>query len=139
MENETEKTHPIESLMSAAINNIQEMIDVNTIIGNPIETSNGCVIIPISKVTFGFAAGGSEFNKETLDIYEKKDKCEQMQYRLPFGGGSGATASLNPIAFLVINEDIVKILPVKHDSIIDKLLDFTPEVIEKIEKLIKTI
>lgn len=70
--------HPIEGLMTTAMNSIQKMIDVNTIIGNPIETSNNIVIIPISKVSFGFAAGGSEFNGETIDEYNKKKKRNQF-------------------------------------------------------------
>ena len=82
--------HPIEGLMTTAMNSIQDMIDVNTIIGEPIHADNNIVIIPVSKVTFGFAAGGSEFNGETIDEYSKKNKEEQIQYRLPFGGGSGA-------------------------------------------------
>ena len=82
--------HPIEGLMITAMNSIQDMIDVNTIIGEPIETSNNIVIIPISKVSFGFAAGGIEFKGETIDEYTKRDKEEEIQYRLPFGGGSGA-------------------------------------------------
>ena len=82
--------HPIEGLMTTAMNSIQDMIDVNTIIGEPIETTTNIVIIPISKVSFGFAAGGSEFSGETIDEYSKKDKEEEIQYRLPFGGGSGA-------------------------------------------------
>ena len=80
--------HPIQGLMSTAMNSIQDMVDVNTIIGEPIETSNNMVIIPISKVGFGFAAGGSEFKGEALDEYSKKEKEEAIQYRLPFGGGS---------------------------------------------------
>lgn len=80
--------HPIEGLMTTAMSSIQDMIDVNTIIGEPIETSNNIIIIPISKVTFGFAAGGSEFKGETIDEYQKRDKEEAIQYRLPFGGGS---------------------------------------------------
>lgn len=82
--------HPIEGLMVTAMNSIQDMIDVNTIIGEPIETANNTVIIPISKVSFGFAAGGSEFKGETVNEYSRKDEEEQVQYRLPFGGGSGA-------------------------------------------------
>ena len=81
--------HPIEGLMETAMNSIKDMIDVNTIIGDPIETATGTVIIPISKVCFGFASGGSEFKGETIDEYKKKDKEEEVQYRLPFGGGSG--------------------------------------------------
>ena len=95
--------HPIEGLMTTAMNSIQDMVDVNTIIGEPIEAPSNIMIIPISKVGFGFAAGGSEFNGETLNEYTKKDKEEQAQYRLPFGGGSGAGVSINAVAFLVIN------------------------------------
>ena len=78
--------HPIEGLMLTAMNSIKDMVDVNTIIGDPIQISNSTVVIPISKVSFGFAAGGSEFKGETIDEYNKKDKDEQIQYRLPFGG-----------------------------------------------------
>ena len=70
--------HPIEGLMLTAMNSIESMIDVDTIIGEPIETSNNIVIIPISKVSFGFAAGGSEFKGETIDEYTKKDKDEKV-------------------------------------------------------------
>ena len=123
--------HPIEGLMTTAMNSIQDMIDVNTIIGEPIETSNNTIIIPISKVSFGFAAGGSEFKGETVDEYTKKDKEEAIQYRLPFGGGSGAGVTINPIAFLVIQSNNVKLMPVNHTSSIDKLLDYMPDLIEK--------
>lgn len=123
--------HPIEGLMTTAMNSIQDMIDVNTIIGEPIETSNNIVIIPISKVSFGFAAGGSEFKGETVDEYTKRDKEEAIQYRLPFGGGSGAGVTINPIAFLVIQSNNVKLMPVNHTSSLDKLLDYMPDLIEK--------
>lgn len=127
----SEQQHPIEGLMVTAMNSIQDMIDVNTIIGEPIETSNNIIIIPISKVSFGFAAGGSEFKGETVDEYTKKDKEEAIQYRLPFGGGSGAGVSINPIAFLVIQPNNVKLIPVNHSSSLDKLLDYMPDFMEK--------
>ena len=128
-----ENVHPIEGLMSAAMNSIDEMIDVNTIIGDPIEIFNNIVIIPISKVCFGFAAGGSEFNEETIDEYRKRDKeDEEIKYKLPFGGGSGAGVSINPVAFLVVQEGHVKLLPVNHSSTLDRLIDYVPELVEKI-------
>ena len=127
----SEQQHPIEGLMVTAMNSIQDMIDVNTIIGEPLETSNNIIIIPISKVSFGFAAGGSEFKGETVDEYTKKDKEEAIQYRLPFGGGSGAGVSINPIAFLVIQPNNVKLMPVNHSSSLDKLLDYMPDFMEK--------
>lgn len=128
------ENHPIEGLMLTAMNSIENMIDVNTIIGEPIETVNNIVIIPVSKVAFGFAAGGSEFKGETIDEYNKKDKTENVQYRLPFGGGSGAGVSINPIAFLVVENDKVRLLPVNHSSCIDKLLDYVPDLFEKISQ-----
>ena len=83
--------YPIEGLMNSAMNSIREMIDVNTIIGDPIETSNNIVIIPVSKVNFGFAAGGSEFKvKGISDKKEKSSEDSEEKVRLPFGGGSGA-------------------------------------------------
>ena len=128
------ENHPIEGLMLTAMNSIENMIDVNTIIGEPIETSNNIVIIPISKVCFGFAAGGSEFKGETIDEYTKKDKDEKVQYRLPFGGGRGATVSINPIAFLIVEEGKVRLLPVNHSSCIDKILDYVPDLFERLNK-----
>lgn len=124
--------HPIENLMVTAMNSIQDMIDVNTIIGEPIETSNNIIIIPISKVGFGFAAGGSEFKGETINEYTKKEKEELIQYKLPFGGGSGAGVSISPVAFLVIQQNNVKLLPVEHCSSIDRLLDYVPDLMEKV-------
>lgn len=129
--------HPIEGLMLTAMNSIEDMIDVNTIIGEPIETSNGIVIIPISKVSFGFATGGSEFKGETVDEYKKKDKDESIQYRLPFGGGSGAGVSINPISFLIVQQDKVKLLPVNHSSCVDKILDYIPELFDKVEGIME--
>ena len=128
--------HPIEGLMTTAMNSIQDMIDVNTIIGEPIETSNNIAIIPISKVSFGFAAGGSEFKGETVDEYRKREKEEEVQYRLPFGGGSGAGVTINPIAFLVIQGENVKLMPVNYSSSIDKLLDYIPDLLDKTNNMI---
>ena len=124
--------HPIEGLMETAMNSIENMVDVNTIIGEPIETSNNMLIIPISKVCFGFAAGGSEFYREKLEECKKQEKEEPTQGRFPFGGGAGAGVSINPVAFLVIQEKIVKLLPVNHSTSLDKLLDYIPDLFEKI-------
>ena len=124
-------SHPIDGLMETAMNSIKDMIDVNTIIGEPIETSNGMVIIPISKVCFGFAAGGSEFKGETVDEYKKKEKEEEVLYRLPFGGGSGAGISIVPVAFVIVLKDTIKLLPVEHNSAIERLMDYVPDLMEK--------
>lgn len=116
---------------------IEDMVDVNTIIGEPIESINNITIIPISRVCFGFAAGGSEFNKETVDEYSKKEETEEITYKLPFGGGSGAGVSISPVAFLVVQEGNVKLLPINHLSAIDKLLDYVPDLFDKVNGAIE--
>lgn len=130
--------HPIEGLMKAAMNSIKEISDVNTIIGSPIKIDNNTTIIPVSKVTVGFAAGGSEFNRETIEEYNKKDKDESIQYKLPFGGGSGAGVNIIPIVFIIIQNNVVKVLPVNHSSAVDKLLDYMPDLVEKTNCLLNT-
>ena len=129
------ENHPIESLMLTSMSSIRDMVDVNTIIGEPIESIDGMTIIPISKVSFGFAAGGSEFTTEAMEGYSKKDEEELVQYRLPFGGGAGAGASINPVAFLVIQNGNAKLLPMEHASSIDKLIDYVPDLIEKVNQM----
>ena len=117
--------HPINNLMSTVMENIKGMIDVNTIIGDPVETSNGTMIIPISQVGFGFAAGGSD-----IPTKNPGDK--------PFGGGSGAGVSISPIGFLVVTADQIKMVPVSSGNTpIDKLVDYIPVAIEKVNGMIK--
>ena len=129
------ENHPIEGLMLTAMSSIRDMVDVNTIIGEPIESVDGMTIIPISKVSFGFAAGGSEFTGETVNEYSKKQEEELVQYRLPFGGGAGAGASINPVAFLVVQNGTARLLPIEHNSCVDRLLDYVPDLMEKVNQM----
>ena len=129
------ENHPIEGLMLTSMSIINDMVDVNTIIGEPIEIADGMTIIPISKVSFGFAAGGSEFSEEVIDEYTKKEKEEQIQYKLPFGGGAGAGASIKAVAFLIIQNGTVKLLPIEHTSYIDRLVDYVPDLVEKVNQM----
>lgn len=127
--------HPIENLMKSAMNSIKDMVDVNTIIGNPIKTETGIYIIPVSKVCFGFAAGGTEFYPDTTN---KNEEREVNEY--PFGGGSGAAVKINPIGFIIVDstntENIPKFIPVEHSDAIDKLLDYVPDLMEKAKKML---
>ena len=93
--------HPLESLMNTAMSKLKDMIDVDTVVGDAIDCGNGTTIIPVSKVSYGFAVGGSEFNGETVDKYTKEGIDEDITYRLPFGGGTGAGVNITPIGFLV--------------------------------------
>ena len=85
----------------------------------------------------GLQLVGSEFNTETLDEYKKKEKEEEMQYRLPFGGGSGAGVTINPVAFLVINKDTIKLMPIDHSSSLDRIIDYVPDILGKVCNCIK--
>ena len=124
--------------MLTAMESIRSMIDVNTIIGEPIEISNDISIIPISKVGFGLAAGGSEFKDETIEGYLRKQNCEkEIQYRLPFGGGAGVGASISPVAFIVIQSGTVKLMPIEHNNSFDKILDYVPDLFDKINKMLE--
>ncbi|MUV39316.1 putative spore protein YtfJ [Lentibacillus sp. JNUCC-1] len=123
-------THPIQSLMTTAMENLKEMVEVNTIIGDPIESSDGSMIIPISKAGFGFAAGGSDYLPQGSETSGGGE--------LAFGGGSGGGVSITPIAFLVIkNKDVQMIHIDQQTHIYEKLLELAPQAADKIEKMIQ--
>ena len=117
--------HPIENLMVTAMSSLRDMIDVNTVVGDTVETKDGTVIIPVSKVCFGFAAGGSEFNTNRMNKFAETVK-------LPFGGGSGAGVKITPEAFLIVKDGVIKLLTVDADSPLDKLVDALPDLVNKI-------
>lgn len=124
--------HPIQGLMTTAMENLKEMIDVNTIIGDPVETPDGGVILTVSKVGFGFAAGGSEF---ILDGQSNQQSGESSS-KHPFGGGSGGGVSITPIAFLIVNNHGVKMLHLDESThLYEKILDLAPGAVEKIQQL----
>lgn len=113
--------HPIGNLMDTTMNKIKEMVDVNTIIGEPITSPDGTLIIPVSKVSYGFAAGGS-------DLPTKKENKDC------FGGGSGAGVTIQPVAFLTVYKGDVKLVPVeKYDGAADRVVGMIPDVIDKVK------
>lgn len=126
--------HPIETLMNSALENIKGMVDVNTIVGDPVETPNGEVIIPISRVSFGFAAGAGEYQMRSNGNGKDKDKETE---NVPFGGGSGAGVSLNPVAFLVVGKDQVRLLPVTNNAVIERLINLAPELLHEMKDLLE--
>jgi len=125
--------HPIEGLMNSAMENIKGMVDVNTIVGDPVETPNGEVIIPISRVSFGFAAGGGEYMKKTGNGNGKEKEVDSA----PFAGGSGAGVSLSPVAFLVVGKDQVRLLPVTNNAVIERIINAAPELLHEVKDLLK--
>lgn len=121
MENVEKK--PLSELMETTMTKIREMVDSNSIIGEPITTPDGVTVIPVSRVTFGFGTGGSDYGKTT-------DK---------FGGGGGAGVKIDPVSFLIIKDGVTRVLPVALPAIgpVDRILDMVPEVMDRVEGFIE--
>jgi len=119
--------HPIENLLKSTMEDLKDMIDVNTIVGDAVESKDGSLIIPISRVSFGFVSGGSEFNNGT---------AEKIDSKYPFGGGSGAGITVKPVAFLVIKGDSIRLLSLDHQNTYDKIVDSVPQLMDYIKGMI---
>ena len=116
-----EKKAPLNDLMRSTMEKIHEMVDTNTIVGQPITTPDGVTLIPISKVSFGFGSGGADCGK-----VQPKD----------FGGAAGAGVKIDPVAFLVIKEGTTRVLPVAvpASTTLDRVVEMVPDLVEKVEK-----
>ncbi len=132
--------HPIQGLMKTAMESIREMVDVNTIVGDPVEAQDGTVIMPISRVSFGFAAGGAEYTTGGRDRgprNQERSGEESAASGLPFGGGSGAGVSIKPVGFLVVGQNQVRMLPVDGRALYDRLIDLAPQLIQEIRSAMR--
>jgi len=120
--------HPIQGLMKTAMESIKDMVDVNTIVGDAVETPDGTVIIPISRVSFGFAAGGSNSEPE---------ENEHPQTVSSFGGGSGAGVSVKPVGFLVCSPvSGVRFMPVEGNLVYGRIIDLVPKVLSTLQEML---
>ena len=117
---------PISDLMETTMQKVREMIDANTIVGEPITTVDGITLIPVSKLSFGFAGGGSDFAKKT----EPHDA---------FGGGIGAGVRIEPVAFIIVKGENVKLLHISPpaESTLDRIIETVPEMFDKVTGFIK--
>lgn len=116
--------HPIESLMSTSMESIREMVDVNTVVGDPVQTQDGSTIIPISKVSFGFVAGGGEYGMP-------RPQPEDM----PFAGGAGAGVSVHPMGFLVCSQNGVRLLSANCASPMERIVEMIPQALEGLKAM----
>ncbi len=117
--------HPIESMMGTTMDKIKEMADVNTVIGDPITTADGTVIIPISKVSYGFASGGS-------DLPSKAQPNREL-----FGGGAGAGVTITPVAFLTVSDGNVRLLQLDpFNSSVDRIIGMAPGFMDAVTGLL---
>lgn len=135
----------IENLIRTAMDSIKAMVDVNTILGDPVQTQDGVVILPVSRVTFGFVAGGAEYEPgapgagggqggqpERLRQSVGLGGQSQGSSGLPFGGGSGAGVSLSPVCFVVVNRSDVRCVPVGDAALLDRLIDAAPHLVQQL-------
>lgn len=120
--------HAIGDLMEKTMARIREMVDVNTIVGSPITTVDGITLIPVSKVSFGFAAGGSDFQTKN-----GKDGAPDA-----FGGGSGAGVKIEPVSFLVIRDGSVRMISANanEQNSVEKFIDAMPDIIDKVKEVL---
>ncbi len=118
--------HPISGIMGTAMEKIRELVDVNTIIGDPITISNGTIILPVSKVSFGFASGGSDLPTKVAN-------------KELFGGGTGAGVTISPIAFLIVEKDDVKLIQIQNNvTTADKIVEAIPTVVDKVKDMVNS-
>ncbi len=119
--------HPIENILKITMSELKEMIDVNTIVGTPFVSPGGCTVIPISKVSFGFVSGGAEYGA-------KAHTREESDY--PFSGGTASGITINPVAFMVADEQAVKLLTVSGRNTLDKLMENIPQMVSELKDVI---
>ncbi len=116
-------SHNVPNMLESTIAKIREMEDVNSVIGNPITTPDGVTIIPVSKVSVGFGGGGSDFVSRNANHHEN-----------PFGGGAGGGVKITPMAFLVVKEGNVRMIPVATpaNTTADRLVEMVPDTLDKL-------
>ena len=120
-------SNSLPNMLENTIAKIREMVDVNSVVGDPITTPDGVTIIPVSKVSVGFGGGGSDFVSRNVNKQEN-----------PFGGGAGGGVKVTPIAFLIVKEGSVRMLPVATpaNTTADRIVEMVPDTLDKIASFI---
>ena len=115
-----EKKNSISAMMEASMGKIREMVDSNTVVGEPITTADGVTLIPVSRLSFGFGCGGGDYGKQ-------QDKL---------GAGAAAGVRVEPMAFLVVKDGVTRMLPVGTPAIttVDRIVDMAPDIVDRIGK-----
>lgn len=129
--------HPIENIMKTTMEELREMVDVNTIIGDPVMTGSDTIIVPVSRVSLGFVSGGGEYG--TSKTSDEQNEGEQTARRYPFAGTSVAGMNLTPMAFLAISGGVVKVLPAHYNCTLDRIIEMVPESIRELERVVKQL
>ena len=123
-----DKNNQINNLISSFVENVKEVVSVDSVIGEPIKTSEGVYLIPITKISVGFVAGGGEYGCDKKII--NKTHC------LPFAGGGGGGVTISPIGFIEVKEKTCKLIRLNEKSVYQNILDKIPGVLDGVSKII---
>ena len=124
--------HPIGNIMTATMENLRDMIDVNTVVGEAISTPDGSTVIPVSRVSFGFVAGGGEYACQG----QPRPPVEG-DMPLPFAGGAGAGVTVSPLGFLVANGEQVRVLPALYGQPVERIIELIPQAMAELRHALK--
>lgn len=125
--------HPIETILNTTMSELKEMVDVNTIVGDPFVTPGGCTVIPISKVSFGFVSGGGEYGES---INAKGQASNAQGNGFPFAGGTASGISITPVAFMTADQNCVKLLTTCQRNVVDKVLETVPQMMQEVKDML---
>lgn len=135
--------HPIENIMKTAMEEIKAMVDVNTIVGNPIMTGTETMILPVSKVSLGFLSGGGEYGmadtrpvRKAGAMLDQENSGAESGRGYPFAGTAVAGMSITPMAFLSVSAGCVKVLPAQYKNSWDRAIDLLPEAVLAVERIV---
>lgn len=123
---------PIESIMTTTMESIRDMVDVNTVIGDPVAAGDGSTVIPVSRVCFGFVAGGGEYQCAKGESRPPSGGPAPRE-ELPFAGGAGAGVSVQPMGFLVVKDGHVRLMPAQYYAPLDRVIEMAPQVLAELK------
>ena len=119
---DNEKKNPLSEMMETTVARIQKMVDSNSVVGEPIQTPDGVTVIPITRVSFGFGTGGSDYGK-TVD---------------KFSGAGAAGVRIEPVSFLIIKDGVTRVVPVALpvSNALERIVDMVPEVMDRVDNMV---
>ena len=139
MENNERKNNSLTELMEASMSKIRDMVDSNTIIGEPIQTPDGVTLIPVSRLSFGFGCGGGEMERFRGLVTDVSRTERSLLARIvDDSGGSTAGVKVEPVAFLVVKDGVTRVMPVALPAVgtVDRVIDLVPQVMDRVESFI---
>jgi len=133
-------SHPIENIMKTTMEELRQMVDVNTVVGNPIITSDNTLVLPVSKLSLGFLSGGGEYTgTQGKDSIKKAGELLEGKSQYPFAGTAAAGISITPMGFLSVRNEAVRMTQVRYDNSLERAIDRIPDAIRSITEMLEDI